>query len=83
MRSPSPLYMSVAVPVALAGGSWILLGVMVLIFFGVVIGWYTRKGSGISETPYGKIYGGAPGAIGKDDVSGKDKREKNISRGTK
>jgi hypothetical protein len=60
--------------IALAGGSWIFLGFMVVMFFSVVFGYYTVKGSGISETPYNKIYGGAPGARGPASVSGKDER---------
>ena len=33
---------------------------------GVVYGYYTVSGSGIAETPYGKVYGGAPGAHGPE-----------------
>ncbi len=42
----------VVVPFALAGGSWIFIGVLVLFFFAVVLGYYTRAGSGISQRPY-------------------------------
>jgi hypothetical protein len=42
----------VVVPFALAGGSWIFIGVVVLFFFAVVLGYYTRTGSGISQRPY-------------------------------
>jgi hypothetical protein len=71
--------------IALAGGSWIFLGFMVVMFFGVVFGYYTVKGSGISETPYGKVYGGAPGARGKASVSGHDAgvSMRDWSRGTR
>jgi hypothetical protein len=70
--------------IALADGSWVILGVMVLMFVGIVIGYYTQVGSGITARPYGKIYGGAPGAIGPGDVSGKDHREAVAwSRGTR
>ena len=48
--------------------------VMVAGFVGVVYGYFTVKGSGISETPYGKIYGGAPGAFGPGNASGHDDR---------
>lgn len=68
---------------ALAGGSLILLGFMVFMFVGVVVGYYTRRGSGIDEHPYGKIYGGAPGAIGPSRISGHDGLERNWSRGTR
>ena len=37
---------------ALAGGTWIFTAVVVLFFFAVVFGYYTRRGSGISQTPY-------------------------------
>src|SRR5215475_15109503 len=39
-------------PLALAGGTWIFVGVVVALFFVVAIGYYTRTGSGISQTPY-------------------------------
>jgi len=71
--------------IALAGGSWIFLGVIVVLFFGVVYGYYTIAGSGISNSPYGKVYGGAPGASHGDDPSGKDSlaSQTNWTRGTK
>jgi hypothetical protein len=39
---------------------------------GVVYGYFTVSGSGIAETPYGKVYGGAPGANGPSRASGRD-----------
>ena len=33
--------------IAVAGGAWIFLGVVILMLVGVVIGFYTRRGSGI------------------------------------
>ena len=45
-----------------------------IMFAAVVYGYYTAKGSGIAETPYGKIYGGAPGAYGPGSASGRDER---------
>jgi hypothetical protein len=51
-----------------------ILILSVFLFVGVVYGYYTVHGSGIAETPYNKIYGGAPGALGKASVSGKDER---------
>jgi hypothetical protein len=69
---------------ALAGGAWIFLGFLIFAFVGVVVGYYTEKGSGITPRPYGKIYGGAPGAFGPGDVSGHDPRERvDWSRGTR
>jgi hypothetical protein len=70
--------------IALASGSWVILGFMAFIVVGVVVGYYTQIGSGITARPYGKIYGGAPGAIGPSDSSGKDHREAVAwSRGTR
>ncbi len=68
---------------ALAGGSFIFLGFIFFMFVAVVVGFYTRKGSGIDEHPYGKIYGGAPGAHGASRISGHDGREAHWSRGTR
>jgi uncharacterized membrane protein len=78
-------FLSIAVPAfALAGGSWVILGVCIFMFVGVVIGYYTEKGSGIHARPYGKVYGGAPGAFGPGEVSGRDSRERvDWSRGTR
>jgi hypothetical protein len=57
----------------------------VIMFFAVVYGYYTVDGSGIAERPYGKVYGGAPGAIGPSSVSGRDDRVSmsSWSRGTR
>jgi hypothetical protein len=66
-------------------GAWVFIGVVIAMFFGVVYGFYTVRGSGISESPYNKVYGGAPGARGAASASGRDSRERiqNWSRGTK
>lgn len=69
--------------IALAGGSWIFLGFIVFMLVAVIIVLYTRKGSGIDQHPYGKIYSGQPGARGESHVSGHDEREHDWSRGTK
>lgn len=69
---------------ALAGGSFIVLGVLIVGFFVVIpLSYFTKKGSGIYEHPHGKIYSGAPGAIGPGSSSGHDGREHNWSRGTR
>jgi hypothetical protein len=68
----------------LAGGSWIFLGVVIATFFAVAYGYFTAIGSGINPRPYNKIYGGAPGAFGPGNVSGRDDRERvPWSRGTR
>jgi protein-disulfide isomerase len=46
-------------PFALAGGSLIFAAFLVVLFFVVVFGYYTRRGSGISQTPYRRP-GGPP-----------------------
>jgi hypothetical protein len=70
---------------ALAGGSFIFLGFMLVMFFGVVIGFYTVRGSGITETPYQRSGGGAPAAKGPGSTSSAYQRERlhNWSRGTR
>ena len=59
--------------------------VMVAGFVGVVYGYFTVRGSGIAEHPYGKVYGGAPGAFGPGSASGHDDRVsmRGWSRGTR
>jgi hypothetical protein len=44
----------------------------IVMFVGVVYGYYTVSGSGIAEHPFGKIYSGAPGAFGPARASGRD-----------
>ena len=68
----------------IAPGSWVIVGFCVFLFVGVVVGYYTERGSGITARPYTKVYGGAPGAYGPGDVSGRDHRESvSWSRGTR
>ena len=61
-----------------------MLGFMAFLFVAIVVGYYTQVGSAITARPYNKVYGGAPGAFGPGDVSGKDHRERvDWSRGTR
>jgi hypothetical protein len=68
-----------------------MLRVMEIVIFcfvmlaGVIYGYYTVSGSGIAETPYGKIHQGAPGAYGPGSASGRDDRVSiaNWTRGTR
>jgi Thioredoxin len=46
-----------APPLALAGGSLIFLIVIIVFFFAVVFGYYTLRGSGISQRPYRRADG--------------------------
>jgi len=59
--------------------------VCIVMFVGVVYGYYTVSGSGIAEHPFGKIYGGAPGAHGPASASGRDESVsmRDWSRGTR
>ena len=62
----------------------VMLVFMAIAFIGIVIGYYTQGGSGITARPYRNVYGGAPGAWGPSDPSGKDHREHtDWSRGTR
>ena len=69
----------------MAPGSEIILLFCVVMFFAIVYGYYTVRGSGIAERPYNKVYGGAPGACGASNCSGKDDRVvmRDWSRGTR
>ncbi len=69
----------------LAGGNLYILAFMVIAFVGLVIGYFTVKGSGITPRAYGKVYGGAPDAKYGGDASGRDRyvRMSDWSRGTK
>jgi len=54
---------------ALAGGSFIFLGFMIVMFFAVVFGFFTIKGSGIDKHPNDGL-DGAPGSEGPSEASG-------------
>jgi hypothetical protein len=53
--------MTFVVPLALAGGWWIFLIFVVVFLFVIAFGYYTVRGSGISQTPYRRS-GGPPGS---------------------
>jgi hypothetical protein len=57
----------------------------IVMLAGVIYGYFTVDGSGIAETPYGKIYGGAPGARAPASASGRDARVsiRDWTRGTR
>ena len=70
---------------SLTHGNLILLAFIVIAFFGLVLGYFTVKGSGITPRAYGKVYGGAPTAKYGGDASGRDKYERmnDWTRGTR
>ncbi len=55
---------------ALAGGSFIFIGVIIVLFFAVVFGYYTYKGSAINAHSSDGL-DGAPGSAGPSQASGK------------
>lgn len=55
-------------------GSLAMLAFMVVFFFAIVLGYFTRTGSGINPRAYGKLYSGTPGANCPGEVSGHDPR---------
>jgi hypothetical protein len=63
---------------ALAGGSWIFLGVIIFGLYGVVIGIYTIAGSGINQHPYSKVGQNAAGARGPCSISGHDESDSTL-----
>ena len=68
----------------LADGTFIFLGFIIFALVGIIVGYYTRIGSGINPRPYGNQYGGAPGAHCPGNVSGRDPRQRmDWSRGTR
>lgn len=54
--------------VALAGGSWIFLGALIVILVAIVWGYYSRSGGDISQTPYDGR-GGQEGARAPSDLA--------------
>ncbi len=67
-------------PVALAGGSFIFLGAIGIIFFAVVFGFFTIKGSGIDKHPIDGR-GQSPGASGPSEASHQGRSTGDTSEG--
>jgi len=70
--------MSASLVLALAGGSFIILGVMIVFFFAIVYGFYTIKGSTINAHPSDGL-DGAPGSEGPSEGSGKGRSSGEVS----
>lgn len=64
----------------LAGGSFIFLGVMIAMFFAVVFGFFTIRGSGIDQHPNDGL-DGAPGSQGPSEASGMGRNPGTTSAG--
>jgi len=67
---------------ALAGGSWVFLAFLVVFFFAIVYGYFTRTGSGIDETPYGDVDGGSGPERPSDLAHDRAENPGSWSRGT-
>jgi hypothetical protein len=67
----------------LAGGSLIFVAFVVLYFFAVVHGFYTRHGSAINQRPYGTPYGDAPGAKRASTLAHDAESARSWTRGTR
>jgi hypothetical protein len=67
----------------LAGG-WQIFGLFLIIFtVGLIFTLYTRRGSGITQRPYGDVYGGAPGARGSSVLHHDESAATRYTRGTR
>jgi hypothetical protein len=69
--------------ITLLGGSPIFAAFLVIFLFAVTFSLYTKRGSGISQRPYNKQYGGAPGASVPSSLSHDRAATNWISRTTK
>ncbi len=68
----------------LAGGAIIFAAFIILYLAATVFGLYTRAGSGISQRPYNRVHGGAPGASRANRMTGSADRDiASWSRGTR
>ncbi|MEA2124564.1 MAG: hypothetical protein QOI80_1346 [Solirubrobacteraceae bacterium] len=65
-------------------GAWIFLAFIILFGVALMLGLYTRIGSGINEHPYARRYGDSPGAdTDRSRLTGKDGLATISSRGTR
>ena len=70
--------------IELAGGAFIFLLFLVAFTIAVAYSLYGRRGNAITHQPYGKIYGGAPGATRAESrLSGRDREVVAWTRGTR
>jgi len=73
---PSPLVL------AFVSGTWTFLAFLVILFFAISHGYYSRSGSAINQRPYNNGSGDAPGAEIPSTI-GRDVARRDYSRGTK
>jgi hypothetical protein len=71
-------------PIAFAfvHGSWAFLAFLVVFFFAIAHGYYSRSGSAINQRPYSDPSGDAPGAKIPSTI-GRDVARRDYSRGTR
>jgi len=71
-------------PIAFVSGNgmWMFLAFLVLFFFAISHGYYTRTGSAINQHPYDGTSGDAPGAEIPSTI-GRDIARRHYSRGTR
>jgi hypothetical protein len=69
----------------LAGGAFIFLLFIVTFTIAVAYALYGRRGSAITQQPYGKIYGSAPGAMRSSETRprGRDREVVAWTHGTR
>jgi len=73
---PSPLVL------AFVSGTWTFLAFLVILFFAISHGYYSRSGSAINQRPYYDASGDAPGAHIPSTI-GRDIVRRDYSRGTR
>ena len=66
-----------------ANGGTIFLVFVVLFTLSVIYSLYTRRGSGINQRSYGKVYQGAPGAKGESSMGSRRDEFSTWTRGTR
>ena len=70
-----------ALIIAVAGGTWLFLVFVVVFFFAIAHGYYSRSGSAINQRPY-RHQSDAPGAAIPSTL-GRDVDRRDYSRGTR
>jgi hypothetical protein len=68
---------------SLAPGSGIILAFLILFTLSIIYGLYSRRGSGISQRPYGNPYSNAPGASGSSTIGADRAAASQLTRGTR
>jgi len=74
--------MGTTVAIDLAGGIWVFLGFVLVLFFAVGHGYYSLSGSAINQHPFGQAGSDAPGATIPSTL-GRDIDRRDYSRGTR